>query len=141
MDIMTLVLADILAALHLAFVCYVIVAQLLIVMGVALGWSWVRNPWFRVSHLLMIGVVALESIVNFECPLTTWEDMLRRAAGQETGSGQTFIGRLVASIMFFDYDKYYVLLNISYIVFAVLVMATFWLAPPRFGNKNSSRKL
>src|ERR1700687_1873141 len=82
---MTLVLADIVAAVHLAFVAYVIAAQVLIVVGVLARWAWVRNAWFRVSHLVMIGVVAVESLVDFDCPLTTWENLLRKAAGQETG--------------------------------------------------------
>jgi hypothetical protein len=133
---MNLILADIVAAVHLAFVAFVIVAQVLIVVGALAGWAWVRNPWFRVSHLVMIGVVAFESMVDFECPLTTWENMLRRAAGQETGAGQTFIGRLVDSIMFFDHAKYYYVLNASYITFALLVAVTFWLAPPRFGTRH-----
>jgi hypothetical protein len=132
---MILVLADLIAAVHLAFVCYVIFAQLLIGVGVAARWSWVRNAWFRISHLVMIGIVALESIVDFECPLTTWETLLRKAAGQETGDGQTFIGRLVDSIMFFDHAKYYYLMNMIYIGFALLVAATFVLAPPRRRKK------
>src|SRR5437899_599519 len=100
---MGLIIADILAALHLVFVLFVIVAQLLIVVGILARWAWVRNPWFRISHLVMIGIVALESIVDFECPLTTWEYMLRDAAGQGSHQGETFIGRLVANIMFFDH--------------------------------------
>jgi hypothetical protein len=132
---MTLVLADLLAAVHLLFVAYVILAQVLIVVGVLARWAWVRAPWFRISHLVMIAIVSMESIVDFECPLTTWENMLRKAAGQETEAGQTFIGRLVDSIMFFDHAKYYYLLNVSYISFALLVLATFWLAPPRFRKK------
>jgi hypothetical protein len=132
---MILILADLLAALHLVFVLYVIVAQLLIVVGVAARWSWVRNPWFRISHLVMIGIVALESIVDFECPLTTWENQLRAAAGEETAAGETFIGRLVDNIMFFDHGEYYYLFNMIYIGFALWVLATFWLAPPRFRNK------
>jgi hypothetical protein len=133
---MNLVLADLVAAVHLVFVAYVIIAQVLIVVGVLARWAWVRDPWFRVSHLVMIGIVAMESIVDFECPLTTWENMLRKAAGQETAAGQTFIGRLVDSIMFFDHAKYYYLLNVSYISFALLVLATFWLAPPCFRKKD-----
>jgi hypothetical protein len=132
---MILVLADFIAAVHLAFMGYVIGAQLLIAVGVAARWSWVRNPWFRISHLVMIGIVALESIVDFECPLTTWENLLRSAAGQEWGEGQTFIGRLVDSIMFFDHAKYYYLINIIYSAFALLVAATFVLAPPRRRKK------
>jgi hypothetical protein len=132
---MILVLADLVATVHLLFVLYVILAQLLIVVGVAARWRWVRNPWFRISHLLMIGVVAAESIVDFECPLTTWENMLRAAAGHEVGAGETFIGRLVDSIMFFDHSKYYYILNMSYLGFALLVAVTFWLAPPHFRKR------
>ncbi len=129
---MALFLADTIAALHLGFVLYVLLAQLLVVVGIARRWSWVRNPWFRVSHLVMIGIVALESIIDFECPLTTWENLLRHAGGQESVDGETFIGRLIGGIMFFDYDRYHNLFNVAYIVFAGLVGITFWIAPPRF---------
>lgn len=132
---MQLVFADTIAVVHLAFVLFVIVAQLLIVVGVLAGWSWVRNPWFRISHLVMILIVAAESVVDFECPLTTWENMLRRAGGQEGYDGQTFIGRLVNNIMFFDHTQYYQLFNIIYLTFALLVLACFLLAPPRFAKK------
>jgi hypothetical protein len=132
---MSLFFADLLAALHLAFVLYVIVAQILIVIGVCAGWQWVRNPWFRISHLVMIGIVAAESIVDFECPLTTWEEMLRRNAGQEVNAGETFIGRLVGNIMFFDHEKYYQVFNMIYIGFAVLVFTMFVVAPPRFKKR------
>src|SRR5262249_42624786 len=128
---MHLALADTVAAVHLLFVLYVIFAQLAIIVGVFARWSWVRNPWFRVSHLLMIGIVALESMIDFECPLTTWENALRRAAGQESSEG-TFIGRLIDGILFFDHATYYHILNMIYISFALLVLGTFWLAPPRF---------
>lgn len=129
---MRLVLADAMAALHLTFVLYVLVAQVLIIVGVVAKWAWVRNPWFRISHLVMILIVAVESIFDFECPLTTWENMLRRLPGQDSHEGQTFIGRLVDSIMFFDHTQYYELFNAIYIGFALLVLVCFLLAPPRF---------
>jgi hypothetical protein len=44
-------LADAVLALHVAFVCFVVIGLLLVLAGGALRWSWVRNPWFRWSHL------------------------------------------------------------------------------------------
>lgn len=75
-------LADVVVAVHVGYVSYVVLGQLVIFAGVLLGWRAVRNPWFRWSHLLMICIVAVESIGNVACPLTTWEYQLRRAAGQ-----------------------------------------------------------
>src|SRR5262249_17061962 len=75
-------LADVMVGVHLAYVLYVLVGLLAILIGLACGWKWVRNPWFRWSHMLMIVVVALESVVGMACPLTEWEDWLRAKAGQ-----------------------------------------------------------
>jgi hypothetical protein len=77
------ILADVIVAVHLAYVGYVVFGQLAIMVGVLLRWQWVRNPAFRWSHLIMICVVAVEALANFECPLTTWERDLRKAAWEE----------------------------------------------------------
>src|SRR5205085_3912934 len=61
-------LADLLVALHVAYVSYVAVGQLLIWLGLALRWRWVRNPYFRWTHLLMIAVVAAEAVLDWPCP-------------------------------------------------------------------------
>src|SRR5947209_2400170 len=86
--------ADAVVALHAAYVGFVVVGELAIVVGALLGWRWVRNPWFRTVHLLMIAVVAYESIYHINCPLTDWERDLRELAGQQTNN-ETFMGRLV----------------------------------------------
>jgi hypothetical protein len=70
-------LADLVVALHVAYIAYVVVGQALIVAGLIGRWQWIRNFWFRASHLLMISIVAVESIFAFECPLTTWENELK----------------------------------------------------------------
>ena len=88
-----LILADIIVAIHFAYVSYVVVGELLIILGILLKWQWIRNFWFRVSHLAMIVVVALEAVVGFRCPLTTWEYLLLDAAGEQIES--TLIRRQV----------------------------------------------
>ena len=68
------VLADLVLLFHAAYVGYVVFGLVAIVLGIALGWSWVRNFWFRLTHLGAIGLVVAESIVGVACPLTTLEN-------------------------------------------------------------------
>jgi hypothetical protein len=132
-------LADVMVTIHLAYMAYVVIGQLLIMVGWALRWGWIRNPWFRVSHLLMILVVAGEAFINFECPLTTWERQLREEAGQMDGTREhpsdiddaSFVARLFRKIMFPD-RYWYPYIHPGYYTFALLVLLMILVAPPRF---------
>src|SRR5438445_8674511 len=75
--------ADLLVAVHVAYVSFIVLGQIAIVAGVLRGWDWVRNPWFRYAHLLAIVIVAAEALAGIDCPLTAWEDELRALAGQD----------------------------------------------------------
>src|SRR4051812_3189133 len=81
------ILADLVVAIHVAYVSVVVFGLLAIVLGRPFGWEWVRNRWFRVIHLVMIGIVATEAVFNWDCPLTVWEAQLRVAAGQTVADG------------------------------------------------------
>jgi hypothetical protein len=122
-------LADLLVAFHVAYVAFVVLGQLAIMIGALLKWSWVRNLWFRLGHLLAIGVVALEAIWGIDCPLTVWESDLRRLAGQEF-SGDSFVARLLHRLIFFHADPW--VLNAAHVAVAVVVLATLFLIPPRW---------
>src|SRR5258708_37342984 len=74
-------LADVVVFIHGAYVGFVVVGELLIVLGWICRWRWVRNPLFRVIHLLAIAYVAAEAIVHVPCPITGWEQDLREMAG------------------------------------------------------------
>jgi hypothetical protein len=133
-------LADALSAVHLSFVLFVVIGQLLIVVGVFAGWGWVRNPWFRLAHFLAIGIVVFETLCGIECPLTTWERGLRTAAGQEDfNQDASFIGRLVRSLLFYPKDIEPMLQKI-YIAFGLLVLLTLVFAPPRLPWRRKGRK-
>lgn len=122
-------LADLVVAIHVAYVSFVVGGQLAIMAGIALRWQWIRNFWFRLAHLLAIMLVATESIADVECPLTVWERSLRLAAGQEV-TGDTFIGRLLHALIFYDFKPW--VFTVTYITFAFIVLGTFVLAPPRW---------
>jgi hypothetical protein len=122
--------ADAIVAVHTGFVGFVVVGQLLILLGVLFRWRWTRNPWFRVIHLVCIGIVAFEAMNNITCPLTTWERDLRDLAGQSVNDSP--IGWFFNSILFFNWPReYFTWIHIS---FGAFVLATFLLAPARFGR-------
>jgi hypothetical protein len=128
-------LADVIVTVHFAYISYVLVGLLLIVIGGILHWNWVRNPWFRWTHLLCITIVAVEAIFGISCPLTDWENDLREWAGEPL-SGSSFIGRLLNDILFVNVSPW--ILTCCYIGFALLVLCTFWLIPPRRRKRAAS---
>lgn len=121
-------IANAIVALHVAYVSYVVLGQMLIWLGLAFRWLWVRNPWFRWTHLLMIVIVGAEAMLDIECPLTRWERHFRELAGQEV-SGTSFVGRLLHNLIFVDWSPW--VINGLHVSFALVVLATFLLAPPR----------
>jgi hypothetical protein len=121
-------LADLIVAIHFGYVAFVLVGQVLILIGLWRGWRWVRNWWFRVLHLVAISIVALEAVFNIACPLTTWEQRLRVMAGEEVSHG-TFIGDLLHNLIFVDGPPW--AFTAAYVTFAAIVVATFVFAPPR----------
>jgi Protein of Unknown function (DUF2784) len=121
-------LADVVVTVHLAFVSFVLIGQILILVGMFCRWSWVRNPWFRIAHLLAIGIVVFEAVNGIECPLTTWERDLRALAGQEP-EDISFVGRLVRDLLFFECSEE--TFTAIYICFGSVVLLTFAVVPPR----------
>jgi hypothetical protein len=123
-----LLAADLLLVVHALFVAFVVLGLVLIIAGGFLGWSWVRNPWFRIAHLAAIGVVVLQSWLGILCPLTTWEMALRAQAGAATYPG-SFIAYWVGEILYYDLPAW--VFVAAYTVFGLLVAATWILVRPR----------
>ena len=122
-------IADAVLLVHFAFVAFVVGGLVLVWIGAVLGWRWVRNFRFRVVHLAAIGFVALEAIIGMACPLTEWEYLLRGKGSD----GPTFIERLVAPLMFYELPAW--AFTLMHVGFALLVVLTFWLVPPRMSRK------
>ncbi len=70
-------LADFIVVFHAMYFSFVVFGLVLILLGIAFRWGWVRNFWFRALHLTTIGIVVLEALVGMTCPLTDWEQRLR----------------------------------------------------------------
>jgi hypothetical protein len=122
-------LADFIVVFHAAYVSFVVFGLLLILLGIAFRWGWVRNLWFRALHLTAIGVVVLEAMIGMTCPLTDWEQRLRDIAGEESYTGD-FIGNWAHRLIFYDFEPW--VFTVLYVSFGLAVLAAFVLAPPRW---------
>lgn len=126
-------LADLIVIFHFLYVIFALGGQVIVMVGWACKWHFIRQPGFRITHLIAVGFVALEDVIGMICPLTEWEYRLRRMAGQSIDSDLSFIARLVRMIIFYDFPPW--AFTFMHISFGVLVILTFILVPPRFRKK------
>ena len=117
-------IADLLVVVHFAIVLYIVGGLLAVWSGAALGWRWVRDPWFRYSHLAAIAYVAAEALLGIACPLTVWEDLLRGGARPDS-----FVGRWVRWLLYYDAPEW--AFTAAYVAWALATLATLRLVPPR----------
>ncbi len=124
-----LLAADAVLLLHFLFVAYVVLGLILTFAGKPLRWTWVRNWWFRVSHLAAIGIVVLQAWLGIICPLTTLEMALRREAGDATYTGE-FIAHWLNAILYYQAPAW--VFALCYTAFgAVVILSWFWVRPKR----------
>jgi hypothetical protein len=64
------ILSDLLLAIHFGFVAFIVLGFIVIWLGYFCGWPFVHRPGFRILHLLAMGLVLLESLMGWICPLT-----------------------------------------------------------------------
>jgi hypothetical protein len=121
--------ADIVVLAHASYVLFVLLGQLVILTGWLCGWQWIRNRWFRATHLAAIGIVVAESWCGITCPLTTLEQWLRSQAGDVAYRGD-FLGNMAHELLFVDWEPW--VFTLVYTAFGLLVLLTFLLVPPRW---------
>jgi hypothetical protein len=88
LSILAGVLADVVMLAHFGFLLFV-------ALGGFVAW---RYRWVVVPHAAAIGWAVL-SVAGVECPLTGWEDGLRRLAGDE-GLPNGFIDTYVTGVVY-----------------------------------------
>lgn len=123
-----LIFADALLILHTTLVAFVILGLVATFAGYLLQWHWVRNFWFRLSHLTVIAIVVLQSWLGVLCPLTSWEMALRAKAG-EAGYEGSFIQYWLQSLLYYSAPDWVFIL--AYTVFGALVLASWFLVRPQ----------
>ncbi len=127
-----LLLADAVLFSHILVVIFVVIGLVLIFVGFAAGWQWVRNPWFRIAHLVCIAVVVAQAWAGVVCPLTTLEMWLRKQGGGEVYSG-SFITHWMQALLYYDAPAW--VFTAAYTGFGALVLASWFLVRPRFRDR------
>ncbi len=127
-----LLAADTVLIFHVLFVAFIVIGLLLILVGKICGWFWVCNPWFRLAHIVAIGVVTLQSWLGVICPLTIWEKTLRSHAGHAIYPG-SFISHLLETILYYNAPMW--VFTVCYTTFGAAVVASWiWIRPRSLGN-------
>ena len=120
-------LADVVLLFHALLVACVVAGFMLIVAGMVMRWSWIRNFYFRVLHLLVIAFVMMQAWGGGICPLTEWEYRLRQAAG-ESYSAEPFVRYWLHRLLFYDFPSW--VFTSAYTLLAAVVVLLWILAPP-----------
>ena len=117
-------IADTILVIHFAFVVFVVFGLMLILVGLLARWSWIHNRIFRIAHLAAVGVVVLQAWLGQLCPLTIWENELRRRAGQSSYS-ETFVEHWLHDILFYQAEPW--VFTTIYTSFGALVVLVWFL--------------
>ena len=117
-------LGQLVLALHLAVIAFNVAGLVLIPLGGALRWRWVRIRWWRLLHLASLGVVALQAVAGRACFLTDWQDAL-------TGAGERdpMIMRWVNGLIYWPLPIW--AFAAGYVAVFAYVVALWRAVPPR----------
>ena len=121
-------LADLVLIAHVAVALFVVLGQIIIFVGGIVGLKWIRNLRFRIAHLSVITLIAAETWIGAECPLTQLERALRVHSGQ-TVYEETFTEHWISSVLFFPAPPWFFILLHS--VAALIVFGSLILFPPQ----------
>ncbi len=130
-----LIAADAVLLLHTLFVTFVVFGLVLILVGGARSWRWVRNRRFRILHLIAIAIVVLQAWAGVICPLTTLEMALRSRAGDAVYEG-SFISHWLSAILYYQAPAW--VFVACYTVFGLLVAGSWFLVRPNPGKKKNN---
>ena len=128
-------LADLILVTHALYVLFIIGGLVLVLFGAFSGWSWVRNFWFRSTHLAAITGVALLSWLQIICPLTTLETYYRSKAGQATYQ-ETFVAHWLHEILFYEAPVW--VFSVVYTLFVLAVIISWIYISPEIPWKRTS---
>lgn len=120
--------ADLVLITHVTYVAFVVIGLLLILLGGCCGWNWIRNPWWRMLHLAAISLVVIEAWLGITCPLTTLEMNLRQSAGDAIYN-DSFVEHWLQKLLYYDAPPW--VFTVSYTVFALAVIISWWKFRPR----------
>ena len=74
---MNIIFSEIVLLFHFCIFLFMILSFFLIPLGYYQKWELVKNKYYRLIHLVLMGIIFIETILGFMCPLTILESFLR----------------------------------------------------------------
>jgi polyferredoxin len=125
-------IADAVLALHALVVIFNVGGLLVVLIGGPLGWRWVRQRGFRITHVALMTFVTAEAMLGMTCPLTVLEDWLRGVA-----NAQSFVQRWASALIYWNAPPW--AFALLYAVFLLAVIGAWMAWPPAAKNTQSPR--
>ena len=113
---MNIIFSEIVLFFHFIVFLFITVSFFLIPFGYFQKWKWVKNKYYRLTHLVLMGVILIETILGFMCPLTILENFLRNNIEVDNNLTQ-----IIHQIMYWNLPNYQFIilyiLSFSYLIF------------------------
>jgi hypothetical protein len=117
-------LAEFILAAHIAIILFNIFGLIAIPLGGLCGWRFVRVRWWRLLHLILLGIVALQAVVGRACILT----LLQAAAADAAANPTPLIVGWVNRLIYWPLPLW--VFAALYLVVFGYALALLWLVPP-----------
>jgi hypothetical protein len=118
------ILALIVLATHVAIIAFNLFGLIAIPLGAWWRWRFVRIRWWRMLHIAVLAIVALQALFGRACILTLWQDSL---AGSSSSS--PLIMRWVTGLIYWPLPMWFFAL--LYLAVFAYTLALWFLVPPR----------
>jgi len=116
-------LGQLVLAVHIVVIAFNVAGLVLVPVGAALRWRWVRLRWLRLTHLAAMAVVALQAVLGRACFLTDWQGALT-----SEGAEEPLIMRWVNSVIFWPLPMW--AFTALYVILFAYVVALWWFVRP-----------
>ena len=113
---MNIIFSEIVLLFHFFIFLFMVSSFFFIPFGYYKNWKWVKNKNYRLIHLFLMGIILIETILGFMCPLTILENFLRA----EIKVNNKFT-EIIHQIMYWNFSNYQFiilyLLSFLYLIF------------------------
>ena len=108
---------------HVAVIAFDVAGLVLIPLGAWRGWRWVHRFWWRLAHLLILAIAAVQALAGRACFLTLWQFDL-----SGSGSRSPLVSRCINHLLYWPLPMWF--FAALYVAVWLYVAYLWWRVPP-----------